>query len=105
MCTEYAFTIKQLGKENTAATPSTYDTVYAHWQKYKCHTTFIAYEADSRGICHAHGIISIPKNLYQKKLKVMGFQSYIRPLVDKAGWVKYCEKAQPIRLLSKSLFK
>lgn len=89
---DFAFTVKFLGKENVTKVPSDYDTVWSHWAKHKCIVLEKAFEPDSRGVCHCHGIVTIPKDFYRMKLQIMGVNAQFDVLTDKAGWRRYMHK-------------
>lgn len=91
---EYAFTVKYLGKENVEKVPSDYETVWSHWAKFNCNIVEKEFEPDSRGVCHCHGIVIIPKDFYRIKLHIYGINMRFDPITDRSGWMKYIKKYQ-----------
>jgi len=90
--TEWAFTVKFLGKDNVSKLPSDYDYIFNDWAKYDCHKVLAYCEQDKMGAPHWHGIVTIPKNLYRKKLEKQGVHLKLCPITDREGWIKYCRK-------------
>lgn len=98
---DYAFTIKFNTLEKKNCTPSDYRQVFVRWlltdERVKIDTH--VYEQDSKGVCHSHGIISLPKGYYRKQLMEKGLHLKLEKIVDRAGWLAYIrkhQKAQPM---------
>lgn len=91
---DYAFTLKFTEKTKATCTPSDYMAIIEDWQKRGIKIEVIKYEPDSKGVCHAHGILSAPKRFYFKKLKQVGLHYKIDPITDRKGWLTYINKNQ-----------
>lgn len=94
---EFAFTVKQLGRQNAMAVPSTYEPIFDKWSTMGCHVVLKQFETDPRGVCHFHGILSMPTGLYRKRLTMTGFHMYMERIYDRQGWHKYCVKQNLIQ--------
>lgn len=93
---DWAFTIKFQSKPDCK--PSDYyDVVYKVWEGLGCRIVSQVFETDSKGVCHAHGIVSIPKSFYRKRMKIEGVHVFIRELTDRAGWIAYMNKTKRLK--------
>lgn len=93
---DWALTIKYHDKPD--AKPSDYMSIFKVWRDcYGVDVYDYVFEPDSKGVCHAHGIISISKKFYRKRLKIKGVHVFIRELTDRAGWIAYMNKTKRLK--------
>lgn len=90
----YAVTIKYNGSDISDPVPSTYEPFITLLQSKGCIIRYIYYEPDSKGRCHLHGSIYIPKKLYRKNLKIPKYHIKMVEIFDNIGWEEYCRKNQ-----------
>lgn len=96
MSEDWAFTIKFHSKPD--AKPSDYfDVVFKVWQSYGCQIVSHVFEPDSKGVCHSHGIVSIPKGFYRKRMKIEGVHVFVREITDRKGWIAYMNKTKRLK--------
>lgn len=93
--TLYGFTVKDNRQDVTD-----YDSFFDRCNKFKCDVQEYYGELDSKGRLHFHGIISIPKGFYRKKLCMPGLHLDLEEIYDLKGWVKYIKKDLKNRMLS-----
>lgn len=99
---DYAFTIKYVSKDHTHKyLPSDYDTIFIKWMNLGCVVETKYAEEDSKGRCHIHGIVNIPKGFLRKKLCQTGLHVKLDKIYERSGWLSYIRKAQA----QKPLFK
>lgn len=101
---DYAFTLKFTEKAKAKCVPSDYDSVIEAWKKKGIKIEVIKFEPDSKGVCHAHGILSVKKGFYFSKLKQVGLHYKIDPITDRQGWINYINKNQTNKPKSIKLF-
>lgn len=90
----WGFTVKRLGSE--MPTREDYDAVIEKFKKLCKTISYLVYEEDSEGKLHIHGIIQLDKRFYRKRLQVTGFHMCLREIYDENGWIRYCDKDQPV---------
>lgn len=88
----FSFTAKINVNMNIDIAPSDYDNLFSLWVKMGCIIETKVFEDDTRGKCHVHGIISIPKGMLRKKLMLNGIHIKMEPIYDKSGWLEYIRK-------------
>lgn len=88
--TLYGFTVKDNRIDVTD-----YDSFLDRCAKFKCIVQEYYGELDSKGRYHLHGIISIPKGFYRKKLVMPGLHLKLEEIYNLIGWTKYIKKDQP----------
>lgn len=93
---DYAFTIKFNVKRDCSCnvTVCQYDDVIALWQHLGCDIVDYVLERDSNNCLHAHGIVSIPVNLFRKRLMTTGMHMKLDMITDREGWINYIKKHQ-----------
>lgn len=92
---EFALTVKFNNKPDCK--PSDYIGLFDEWRaKYSVDIHNVYYEPDKQDVCHAHGLISLPRGFYRKKLSTIGVYYYIEKLHNRAGWLQYASKSQKI---------
>lgn len=87
----YAFTAKYNSKEK--ATYEQYNLLFDKWAKCGQIQKQI-YEKDKCGRLHAHGIISLPKGFFRKKLSDIGLHYKLEEIYNIEGWNRYIMKEQ-----------
>lgn len=107
---DYAFTVKFNTLDKKGCVPSDYDQVFLRWlasdDRVKIDTKI--FEQDSKGVCHSHGIVSIPRGYYRKSMMEPGLHLKLDKITDRQGWLAYIRKAQkskplfPIRAVGKA---
>lgn len=92
----FAFTFKKNVADSDIANllPSSYDNLFNLFKTHGCIFSKVVFEDDNKKRCHAHGIVSIPKNLYRRKLKLTSFHICLKHLTDTEQWLDYIEKQQ-----------
>jgi hypothetical protein len=98
----YGFTIKLVRRGYTASKEDYKETL----EEWKVHdpSLIVRYEDDSRGRCHCHGVIQLPKGFYRKSLAPKGYTWKLERIYDEKGWHRYINKDQLKTKLKKSLF-
>lgn len=88
--TLFGFTVKDNRQDVTD-----YDSFMDRAKRMECDIQEYYPEKDSKGRLHLHGIISIPKGFYRKKLMMSGLHLKLEEIYDIDGWRRYCKKSQP----------
>lgn len=89
----YTFTCKFVSKNMKNCVPSDYGLVWTWWRKYKIVPLKVRYEQDSKGVCHAHGLVKTPDNFLVKKIsKIPGIHMRFDVCYDVQGWLEYINK-------------
>lgn len=86
---DYAFTVKY--NMPTDEYVKLYDDLFAKWAKQGVIVKYREMHTDVK-IPHYHGLISMAKNFFFKKLMIKGFHVKFNMLFDNAGWIAYCRK-------------
>lgn len=94
---KYAFTIKFTSCPTCK--PSDYESlVLDKWKALGAHIVDHVYEPDSKGICHCHGILTLPFNFYRKRLCIKGVHFRIDELYDEEAWKRYMNKNKVLNI-------
>jgi len=94
---KYAFTLKHTRRDMRNCTPSDYTYVYTRWGTHGCAVQKVYYEPDKQGVCHAHGVVDVPKNLYRKKItSIPGMHVKLVECYDEKSWLAYARKLCPL---------
>jgi len=95
-------TICFTAKINLGNPDSVNETDYAplleHWEQYAI-VKQPYYEKDKTGRCHMHGILTVKKGFYKRRLQLKGFYVYTTDCVHLEQWMNYCKKVDPDNML------
>lgn len=92
---DYAITIRKHSKKNAKVTEKDYDSVIMHLKQYM---QYYVFENDKgKDHVHLHGLITIPANMFRKKLLLDGFNMKIVAITNSKGWLDYCNKDKRYR--------
>lgn len=97
-----SFTVKKNSGPSSSVTKESYAPVLEHFNRYAI-VQPPYYEHDSSGRLHMHGILSVKKGFYKRRLQVPGFYVYTTDCVHIEQWLEYCKKCDPDYLLVKKL--
>jgi len=88
-----AFTMKKLSEINN--TEQYYNDIIKHWsEKHGAVCVAMQFEFDKIHKLHAHGIITVRKHFYKRKLQIQGCYIYITDIYDIDKWKSYINKQQ-----------
>ena len=88
----FAFTVKILGLKPSKCDEKDYEVFFDSLYKKCMIVNFKIAEFDSKGLLHYHGVITLKKNYYRKKLIVKGYHLHVTKLRSLFIWTKYCYK-------------
>lgn len=88
----FAFTVKY--NKGEAVDDSDYYRWFDNARKCECNILKSVSEKDSKGRLHYHGVMSVPRSLYRKRLSMSGFHFKLVELYDAEGWDVYIMKQQ-----------
>lgn len=86
----WAFTVKMTGA-GANPTKEDYESVLARFNVYgfvKCH----AFEDDSTGRLHIHGIVLLRPGFWRKNLCFDGYHTKLELVYNEQGWLRYISK-------------
>lgn len=90
---DFAITLK-LNHKFKQWLPSDYLSIRTKWMKEFNGVNLHTYFFEKEGGCHLHGIITLPRNFYRKRLMQKGLHIHMIPLFAVEGWLEYCKKNQ-----------
>lgn len=97
--TLYGFTIKSTSGHKR----SDYTPIFSKWEDNKQNVEMVTkhLEYGKHDYLHYHGIITIKKGFYRKRLEMKGYHIKLVEVFDIKGWVKYITKEhQPNKTLT-----
>lgn len=86
---DYAFTVKY--NKPTDEYKTVYDDLFGKWQKRGVTLKYKEMHTDAK-IWHYHGLITLPRDFYLKRLMKDGFHLKLNLVYDVTGWIDYCRK-------------
>jgi len=89
----WEYTVKKLGLGDMS--PFEYTHILRILAKHG-HIECNVYEKDSHGKWHVHGILSLPKKFFRKKLMTHGYHIKLVEIYNLEGWQSYLKKDQHI---------
>lgn len=100
-----AFTAKKLSNPLSVTKEDYLNDVISVWQKIPdIHLQEPFYELDSKGQLHIHGIITVKKHFYKKRLRINDYHIYIKDIYDIDQWISYISKQQKLHIKTTYLF-
>lgn len=86
---DYAFTVKY--NKSTDNYETMYAELFMKWAKLGIMIKYKEMHTDAK-IPHYHGLITLPKVLYLKRVTPAGYKVKITLMFDMTGWIAYCRK-------------
>ena len=86
---DYAFTLKYNRK--TEDINFIYNTLFEMWKERGVVIKFNEVHENTK-VKHYHGLISVKRNYYLKRLMLDGFHLKLEAIYNEDGWYNYCKK-------------